>query len=168
MEGWHGWLYWHLSHLIFGSQVPQPTCFWTSQSQAGTLSRIIQLQRGLRPTIFEVSLTSTSVLKKVEHKLRNEICARRQSSKLSDWRPLEFFFGAAMKKCKKTIFFIKRSFPKICSKKPISRLGPCESWRPELSENVGLIERIRFWTGVIGRQRWMSPKKWSILENNKA
>ena len=65
----------------------------------------------------------------------------------------------AKKTAKKTIFFIKRSFPKICSKKPISRLGPCESWRPELSENVGLIGRVTFLTGVIGRQRWMSRKK---------
>ena len=95
----------------------------------------------------------------MEHKLRNEICARRQSSKLSDWRPLEFFFGGHTKKRKKNIFFIKRSFLKICSKKPISRLGPCESWRPELSENVGLIGRVTFLTGVIGHQRWMSRKK---------
>ena len=117
------------------------------------------MRYGLRPTIFEVSLTSTSVLKKVEHKLRNEICARRQSSKLSDWRPLEFFFGGDTKNRKKAIFFIKRLFLKICSKKPISRLGPCESSRSELSENVVLIGRVTFLTGVMGRQRWMSRKK---------
>ena len=27
------------------------------------------------------------------------------------------------------------------------------------SKNVELIGRVRFWTGVIGRQRWTSPKK---------
>ena len=41
----------------------------------------------------------------------------------------------------------------------ISRIGPCESSRPERSENVEPIGGVRFWTGVIGCQRWRSPKK---------
>ena len=64
-------------------------------------------------------------------------------------------FRCGHEKMLKTTFSIKRSFPEICSKKQISRLGPCESSRPELSENVVLIGRVRFWTGVIGLQRWM-------------
>ena len=61
--------------------------------------RTTWLRSGLGPTIFEVSLSSTSVLENLEHQLRNELCGRRQSSKLSDWRPLENFFGVVMKKC---------------------------------------------------------------------
>ena len=69
------------------------------------------------------------------------------------------FFGTDTKKYKQTTFFNERSFLEIWSKKPISRLGPCETQRPDDSENVGLIGRVTFLMGVIGRQRWMSQKK---------
>ena len=70
-------------------------------------------------------------------------CGRRQSSILSDRRPLEFFFGVATKKCKKKLL-IKCSFLEICSKGEISRIGRCETSRPDVSENVELIGRVRF------------------------
>ena len=82
-----------VKQTIFSQKVVKKHSFWRSWF------RIFWLRSGLRPTIFEVSLSSTSVLKKVEHQLRYELCARRQSSKLSDWRPLENFFGVVMKKC---------------------------------------------------------------------
>ena len=73
--------------LIFAVMVPdQLTSEWAGSPSLGAI-------------IFEVSLTSTSVLKKLEHKLWNELCGRRQSSKLSDWRPFEKFFGLVTKKC---------------------------------------------------------------------
>ena len=71
---------------------------------------------------------------------------------------LNFFWGAAMKKCKKTTFLEELSFLKICSKKPIARLGPCETSRPDDSENVGLIGRVRFLTGVIAAQSQKTVK----------
>ena len=70
-----------------------------------------------------------------------------------------FFFWCGNEKMLKINFFQKCSFLEICSKKKISGLGPCETPRPDVSENVELIGRVRFWTGVIGRQRWTSPKQ---------
>ena len=52
---------------------------------------------------------------------------------------LNFFRCGNEKKLK-----IKRSFLKICSKKKISGLGPCETSRPDVSENVELIGRGSF------------------------
>ena len=69
------------------------------------------------------------------------------------------FFQCQRENMLKIDFFIKGSFLEICSKKKISRIGPCETSRHDVSENVELIGRVRFWMGVIGRQRWMSPKK---------
>ena len=64
------------------------------------VSLLLDVAKGLSmPTIFEALLSSTSVSKKLEHQLRNELCGRRQSSKLSDWRPLEKNFGLVTKKC---------------------------------------------------------------------
>ena len=64
-----------------------------------TRSWIIQLRSGLGPTILKISLTSTGVLKNLEHKLRNELWARRQTSILAESKIFEFFFGADTKKC---------------------------------------------------------------------
>ena len=64
-----------------------------------TRSWIIQLRSELGPTILKISLISTGVLKKVEHKFWNELWARRQSSILAESKLFEFFLGAAMKKC---------------------------------------------------------------------
>ena len=49
------------------------------------------------PTILKVSLIFTGVSKNLEHHLRNELWARRQTSILSDRRALENFFGVVMK-----------------------------------------------------------------------
>ena len=84
---------------IFPKKVAKKQLFW------GTQIRINWLWGGLTPIFLKVSLTSTCVLKKLEHNLRNELCARRQSSIVSDWRPLEFFFERDTEKCKKRLFF---------------------------------------------------------------
>ena len=44
------------------------------------------------------------VLKNLEHQLRNELWARRQTSILSDRRALEIFFGVVIKKAKNRHF----------------------------------------------------------------
>ena len=65
----------------------------------------------------------------------------------------------------KNAFSHKTLVPRNLLKEKKTRIGPSESWRPDDSENVELIGRVRFWTGVIGRQRWMSPKK--LLRHRK-
>jgi len=86
-----------------------PTINWIGQK--GRLQFIGSLGHyftpGLRPIFLKVSLTSACALKNLEHCLRNELWARRQSSIVSDWRPLEIF-ESFTKKCKKCFFFAFR------------------------------------------------------------
>ena len=89
---------------IFRKKVVKKQLFCVAQI------RINWLWGGLRPIFLKVSLTSACVLKRVEHNLRNELCARRQSSIVSDWRPLENYFESDTEKCKKRLFF---GFPQI-------------------------------------------------------
>ena len=72
----------------------------------GTKIRINWLWGGLRPIFLKVSLTSACVLKNLEHCLRNELWARRQSLIVSDWRPLENYFECCIKNCKKRFFLV--------------------------------------------------------------
>ena len=51
---------------------------------------------------------------------------------------LNFSSVRQRKNVKKRVFFIKRSFLEICSKGEISRIGRCETSRPDVSENVEL------------------------------
>ena len=67
-----------------------------------------RLQRGLGPKFLKVSLTSACVLKKVEHKLRNELWARRQTSIVSEKQIFTFFGEGLTKNCKKRVFFAFR------------------------------------------------------------
>ena len=53
----------------------------------------------------------------------------------------------------KTAFFAKSPSPRhFREAKFFSRIGPCESYRPDDSENVVLFERATFLTGVIAAQ----------------
>ena len=63
-----------------------------------------------QPTLggSEISLTSTGVLKNLEHKLRNELWARRQTSILAESKLFEFF-----EKMLKNDFFHKTHSPKF-------------------------------------------------------
>ena len=89
---------------IFPKKVAKKQLFW------GTQIRINWLWGGLTPIFLKVSLTSTCVLKKLEHNLRNELCARRQSSIVSDWRPLENYFESDTEKCKKRFFWFSSNY----------------------------------------------------------
>ena len=84
---------------IFPKKVAKKQLFW------GTQIRINWLWGGLTPIFLKVSLFSACVLKNLEHDLRTELCARRQSSIVSDWRPLENYFESDTEKCKKRLFF---------------------------------------------------------------
>ena len=88
--------------MIFSKKLVKNQLFWVSRFW------IIQLWTGLGPKILKVSLTSTCVLKNVEHQLRNELWASHQTSILSDWRPLQFFLQSIIKKCQKRVFFAFR------------------------------------------------------------
>ena len=90
---------WRLSLLerLVTLKMVKKQLFW------GTQIRINWLWRGLTPIFLKVSLFSACVLKNWEHNLRNELCARRQSSIVSDWRPLENYFECCIKNCKKRI-----------------------------------------------------------------
>ena len=69
------------------------------------------------------------------------------------------FFGAAMENCKKRRFLLKPLLLNIFGGKIFSRIGPCESSRPDDSENVVLFERANFLTGVIAAQCQNMPAK---------
>ena len=60
----------------------------------------------------------------------------------------------------KTAFFAKTPSPRhFHEAKFFSRIGPCESSRPDDSENVVLFERATFLTGVIAAQSRNMPAK---------
>ena len=81
--------------MIFSKKVVKKQLFWVSRFW------IIQLWTGLGPEILKVSLRSTCVLKKLEHKLRNELWARRLASILSDSKFSEFFLQSITQNCQK-------------------------------------------------------------------
>ena len=62
------------------------------------------------------------------------------------------FFGADTKNCKKRRFLLKTLLLDIFWWENFSRIGPCESSLPEVSENVVLFGRTIFLTGVIAVQ----------------
>ena len=84
--------------MIFSKKVVKKQLFWVSRFW------IIQLRTGLWPTILKISLTSTGVLKTLEHKLRNELWARRQISILAESKLFEIFLEGDTEKCKKRFF----------------------------------------------------------------
>ncbi len=65
----------------------------------------------LAPTILKIMTFFTGVLKNMGHKLSDEPWADLLGSKLSDWQPLEIFFGVDTKNSKKTAFFAKIPSP---------------------------------------------------------
>ena len=89
---------------IFRKKVVKKQLFCVAQI------RINWLWGGLRPIFLKVSLTSACVLKTVEHNLRNELCARRQSSIVSEWRPLEFFLRGTQKNAKNGFFWFSSNY----------------------------------------------------------
>ena len=62
------------------------------------------------------------------------------------------FFGAAMENCKNGVFLLKTLLLDIFWWENFSRIGPWESSGPEVSENVVLLGRTIFLTGVIAAQ----------------
>ena len=81
--------------MIFSKKVVKKQLFWVSRFW------IIQLWTGLGPKILKVSLRSTCVFKKMEHKFRNELWARRLASILSDSKFSEFFLQSITQNCQK-------------------------------------------------------------------
>ena len=68
------------------------------------------------------------------------------------------FFGADTKNCKKRRFLLKTLLLDIFWWENFSRIGPCESSLPEVSENVVLLGRASFLTGVIAAQSQQTLK----------
>ena len=65
---------------------------------------------------------------------------------------LNFFWRVSQKNAKTGIFLHLVNLSEILLLHHISRVPPCESWRPDGYENVGLIGFLSFWTGVIATQ----------------
>ena len=65
---------------------------------------------------------------------------------------LKIFLGVSRKNAKKWFFLLSAKLLEFLNWYDLSRLGPCESWRPEDSENVVVFEIWRFWTGVMAAQ----------------
>ena len=120
---------------------------------------ITWLRRWLAPTILKIETFSACVSENLGQELSDEPWADLLASKLSDWQPFEIFLGAAMENCKKRRFLLKTLLLDIFWWENFSRIGPCESWDPEDSENVVLFGRASFLTGVIaGQSQIMSAK----------
>ena len=68
------------------------------------------------------------------------------------------FFGADTRNCKKRRFLLKTCLLDIFWWENFSRIGPCESSLPEVSENVVLLGRASFLTGVIAAQSQQTLK----------
>ena len=92
-----------LKQLFWGSQ------FW-----------IDWLQRGLGPKFLKVLLNSACVLKNLEHYLRNELWARRQTSIVSEKQ-----IFTLRKIAKNRFFWLFGKLLKILILKHISRVPPC-------------------------------------------
>ena len=148
--------YWRKSTVwpwerIFSQKVPENHLFWRQDFW------ITWLWRGLAPTILKIETFSACVSENLGHELSDEPWA--DLLKLSDWQPFEIFLGAAMENCKKRRFLLKTLLLDIFWWENFSRIGPCESWDPEDSENVVLFGRASFLTGVIaGQSQIMSAK----------
>ena len=91
--------------MIFSKKVVKKQLFWVSRFW------IIQLRTGLWPIFLKISLTSTGVLKNLEHKLRNELWARRQISILAKSKLFDFF-RCGHEKMLKNDFFHKTLIPR--------------------------------------------------------
>ena len=65
---------------------------------------------------------------------------------------LKIFTRGTPKISKNGHFLLFSKLLEILILKHISRVAPCESWRPEDSENVVVFEIWRFWTGVMAAQ----------------
>ena len=68
-----------------------------------------------------------------------------------------------MKNCQKRRFLLKPLLLDIFVRQNFSRIGPCESSRPDDSENVVLFERATFLTGVIAAQSQQRAEKVGAL-----
>ena len=77
---------------------------------------------------------------------------------MSDWQPFEIFFGVDTKNSKKRRFLLKILLLDIFLWENFSRIGPCETSLPEVSENVVLLGRASFLTGVIAAQSQQTLK----------
>ena len=75
-------------------------------------------------------------LKKLEHKFRNELWARRLASILSDSKLSDFFCRVSLKIAKNGEFWLFTKLLEILIWNIISRVPPCEASRPDDSENV--------------------------------
>ena len=73
---------------------------------------------------------------------------------------LNFFWRVSRKNAKTGNFLHLVKLSEILLLHHISRVPPCESWRPGRSENVGLIGIWNFWTGVIDGQSRKTLKFW--------
>ena len=67
---------------------------------------------------------------------------------------LNFFCRVSLKIAKNGEFLLFSKLLEILIWKHISRVPPCHSSRPELSENVVVFGPRSFWTGVIAAQSW--------------
>ena len=90
--------------MIFSKKVVKKQLFWVSRFW------IIQLRTGLWPIFLKISLTSTGVLKNLEHKLRNELWARRQTSILAESKIFEILLRSSTKNCQKRVYSAFRQF----------------------------------------------------------
>ena len=136
--------------MIFSKKVVKKQLFW------GTQIRINWLWGGLTPIFLKVSLFSACVLKNLEHDLWNELCARRQASIVSDWRPLENYFESDTEKCKKRLFF---GFPQRLR---FWYRNAAQSWHT--AEILGPLPKIR---GVTKKRHGHNNEFWALPSNQR-
>jgi len=143
--------YWRKSTVwpwetIFSQKLPKKQLFWRTRFW------ITWLWRGLAPTILKIMNFLAGASKNTGHERSDEPWADLLRSKLSDWQQFENFFGADTKNSKKRRFLLKTLLLDIFWWENFSRIGPCQSSLPEVSENVVLFGRTIFLTGVIAAQ----------------
>ena len=81
------------------------------------------------------------------------------TSKLNLQQADKNFYQSEMELCEKWKIFVNRSVAENFQCENFSGIAPCESSRPEVSENVVLFGRASFLTGVIaGQSQIMSAK----------
>ena len=84
-----------------------------------------------------------------------------QGVKLQYWsnqKFLKFFLRGTPKNAKNGFFLLFGNLLEILTLKHISRVPPCESSRPDVSENVVVFVPRSFWSGVIAAQSWRTAK----------
>ena len=86
---------------IFSKKVPKKQHFW------GTQIWITWLWRGVAPTILKIETFLRCVLENLGHKLSDGPYADLLGSKLSDWRPFEFFTKWQQKMAKNAFFCVR-------------------------------------------------------------